>query len=165
MSDVDVEISDARMKRIYAIEEELEKMVAGEIPIDTALADELVRGYEEEKFFTYIGQAYTRAALLHSLMGNEKETRVLAKKAAEAMELEYGVHSKDTQAMKLLSEDFTAHWSWDAMRKSEERKKQMQEAQEKEAEKEREAEKEKEKPKIAWKVQDITAEDLKDLKP
>lgn len=121
MSDAQVAASDARIERIATIQAHLEKMVAGQIPIDTALADELVQGYEDERLWTSIGQTYTRAALLHSLRGNEKEARELAKKAAEAMELEYGVQNKDAQAMKLLSEDPTAHWSWNALKRSEQR--------------------------------------------
>lgn len=94
-------------------------MVSGTKEIDTNFVDELVKLYEAEKFWTYIGQAYTGAALLYSLMRHERETKVYANKAAEAMELEFGNHNWDTQAMKLLSEDMTAHWSWDAMRKTE----------------------------------------------
>ena len=121
MSDAEVAASDARIERVATIQGHMEKMVAGQIPIDTALADELVRGYEDERFLTNIGHAYTRAALVHSLKGNEKEAREMAKKAAEAMELEYGMQNKDAQAMKLLSEDLTAHWSWNALKRSEKR--------------------------------------------
>ncbi|KAK0656925.1 hypothetical protein B0T16DRAFT_316690 [Cercophora newfieldiana] len=151
MSEKDVEDSDLRMERIYAIEEDLEKMVSGEKDIDTKLGDELVRLYEEERFWTYIGQAYTRAALLHSLMGHEKATQEYAKKAAESMKLEYGAQNSDAKAMKLLSENMKEHWSWDAMRKQEERKKQIV----------LEQEQKKKKENILWKAEDITAEDLR----
>lgn len=127
MSDADVAASDARMERIYAIEADLEKMVSGEMPIDTAIVDELLRLYEEERFLTYIGQTYTRAALLHSLMGHEGQTQELAEKAVEAMRLEFGMHHGDTKAMMLLAENMKAHWSWDVIRKTVERKKRMQE--------------------------------------
>jgi hypothetical protein len=155
MSDEEVAASDARMERIYAIEADLEKMVAGKMKINTDLGDELLELYIKERFFTYIGQAYTRTALLHSLMGHEKETQELAKKAAEAMLMEYGEHNSDSKAMKLLSEDMKSHWSWDAMRKYDERQKQREQV-----EKEH-----KEKNQKVLKAQDITAEDIKQAKP
>ncbi|KAK0632653.1 hypothetical protein B0T14DRAFT_598083 [Immersiella caudata] len=151
MSDEEAAVSDARMERIYAIEEDLEKMVAGKKKIDTEAADELLRLYKEERFITYIGQAYTRAALLHSLMGHEKETKELAKEAAEAMRIEYGEHNSDSKAMKLLAEDTKAHWSWDAMRKHEERNKQREQMEQEQKQK-------------VLKVEDITAEDIKKAK-
>ncbi|KAK4451375.1 hypothetical protein QBC34DRAFT_483919 [Podospora aff. communis PSN243] len=154
MSDEDVAASDARMERIYAIEADLEKMVAGKMKINTDLADELLELYVKERFFTYIGQAYTRAALLHSLMGHEKETKELAKKAAEAMLREYGPDNSDSKAMKLLSEDMTAHWSWDAMRKYDERQKQRAQAEKGHNDKSQQV----------LRAQDITAEDLKKAK-
>lgn len=120
MSPADITASDARMKRIYAIEEDIKKMISGEKEAEVELGDELIRLYEEEKFEIYIGQAYARAALLHSLMGDVDETQVLARKAADALKFEFGEEHEDTRAMKVLAEDRERHWSWDAVRRFEE---------------------------------------------
>lgn len=120
MSAADIAASDARMERITKIEADLETMVATGT-IDPTLGDELVALYEQEKFETYIGQAFTRAALLHSLVGNETMAVRYAGMAYEAMAREYGEWHKDTQAMKLLHEAPAQHWSWEALKKKAER--------------------------------------------
>jgi hypothetical protein len=122
MSEADVKDSDARMDRIYELEEKIEKLVAAGNGVDATLGDELVGLYEAERFWTYIGQAYTRAALLHSLVGNEKETKKYAEKAREAMAREFGPFHKDTIAMAVLEADVKSHWSWRAMKKKMEAK-------------------------------------------
>lgn len=124
LSPAEVEASNHRMERIYKIEADLEEMVSTG-NIDPTLGDELVQLYEEEKFETYIGQAFTRAALLHSLVGNETMAIKYAGMAYEAMAREYGERHKDTQAMKTLHERPTEHWSWAALIKKAERQAEM----------------------------------------
>ena len=46
-------------------------MVAAGGVIDPELGDELVKLHEEEGLESYLGHAYTRAALLHSLVADE----------------------------------------------------------------------------------------------
>lgn len=121
MSAEDVAASDKRMDEIYAIEDDLEKQVSAGVIIDPGLGDKLVRLYEAEKFDSYIGQALTRAALVHSLLGNEKEATSYADKAYEALAREHGEWNKDAKAMKLLAENPTKHWSWQALKKKAER--------------------------------------------
>lgn len=120
MSRADIAASDARIEYIRVLEEDINKMLSGEKPVEVTAGEELIRLYEEEKFDLYMGQAYTRAALLHSMMGDEEGTQVLARKAADAMELEFGEDHEDTRAMKVLVEDRETHWSWDIVRKFEE---------------------------------------------
>ncbi|KAK5651503.1 hypothetical protein OQA88_11957 [Cercophora sp. LCS_1] len=126
MSAEQVAESDRRMERIYEIEEDLERMVSTG-NIDPTRGDELVKLYEEERFETYIGQALTRAALLHSLVGNETMAVRYANMAWEAMAREYGEWHKDTQAMKLLAEEPTRHWSFAALKKKMERERAAEE--------------------------------------
>jgi len=120
MSPAEIAASDARLKRIHTIEEDVKKMLSGDKETDAEQGDELIRLYEEEKFDIYMGQAYARAALLHSLMGDVGETYVLARKAADALAFEFGEEHEDTRAMKVLAEDRESHWSWDAVRRFEE---------------------------------------------
>lgn len=133
MSKEDVEASDKRMDRIYSIEDDLEKQVSAGVIIDPNMGDELVRLYEEEKFDSYIGQALTRAALVHSLLGNEEKATGYAKRAHEALAREHGEWNKDARAMKQLAGDPTKHWSWQALKKKAEREeKQKKEKEERE---------------------------------
>ncbi|KAK1750369.1 hypothetical protein QBC47DRAFT_353319 [Echria macrotheca] len=120
MPRAEIAASDARLGRIAAIEEDIKKMLSGEREIDVQLGDELVGLYRDEKFEIYIGQAYARAALLHSLVGDVEGTEVLAGMAADALAVEFGEEHEDTRGMRLLAGDREGHWSWDGVRRFEE---------------------------------------------
>ncbi|KAK1757823.1 SET domain-containing protein 5 [Echria macrotheca] len=119
MSDAEAAASDTRMERIQNIEGALEKMMASGSGIDPRLGDELVRLLHEERLESYLGQAYTRAALLHSLVGNGDEAVRYARLAREALIREFGERSKDAKAMNLLAEEPEKHWSWGALKVAE----------------------------------------------
>lgn len=104
--------SDARVKQITDIEDDLEKIVGsgGDIPKD--IGDRLVELYKEERLDNYIAHAYTKAALLKSMLGDEEATRRYASLAVAALEREYGPGSKDGEAMRELAEKWEEHWSW-----------------------------------------------------
>ncbi|KAK1829921.1 SET domain-containing protein 5 [Podospora conica] len=111
-SPAEVAVSDMRMERIRVIEDELLAMVSGKEEADPDLGDELVRLYDEERFWTYIGPALGRAALVHALAGNEMETIEYARRAAEALTREKGAQHPETLSMRLLKERTREHWAW-----------------------------------------------------
>lgn len=104
--------SDARLRAISEIEDQLEEIIksGGEIPGD--IGDRLVNLYVEERLDNYIAHAYTKAALLKSMVGDRDATKKYARLAVEALEREYGPDSKDGLAMEELAEETEEHWSW-----------------------------------------------------
>ncbi len=68
--------------------------------------------HEEEGLHAHLGSAYTRAALNFALFGDEERAREYALRAAEELHIEKGPESGDAQAMKVLADDPTAHWTW-----------------------------------------------------
>ncbi|KAK0730195.1 hypothetical protein B0H67DRAFT_478747 [Lasiosphaeris hirsuta] len=104
--------SDARLERIHEIEDGLEKMVAAGGAITPELGAELVALYEQEGLLTYLGHAYTRAALLFSMVADEEQAVRYARQAAEAMVREHGPGAGDAKAMMGLADRPREHWSW-----------------------------------------------------
>ena len=72
----------------------------------------LVKLYEDERLQTYLGQAYTRAALIFSMHGDERNTTKYATLAAETVAVEFGERAKDVVAMRQLAKNPRGHWSW-----------------------------------------------------
>lgn len=104
--------SDARVKAIADIEAELEaKMRSGE-DFSRDIGDRLVNLYKEERLDNYIAHAYTKAALLKSMVGDMDAAKKYANLAIEALEREYGPDTKDGDAMRELAEKTEEHWSW-----------------------------------------------------
>ncbi len=111
-SDEEKAASDKRLERIKLIEDDMEKMVAAGGAIDAELGGELVELYEKEGLTTYLGHAYTRAALLYSMVGDEQRTRAYAWKAERSMVREHGRDASDSKAMHNLAANPKKHWSW-----------------------------------------------------
>jgi len=108
----EIAASDARVKEIAKIEEDLEKKVGSGEEIPRDMGDKLVRLYEEEMLDNYLAHALTKAALLASMVGDREKTREYALLAVEALEREYGPGSKDEVAMLDLADNMEEHWSW-----------------------------------------------------
>ncbi|KAK0630248.1 hypothetical protein B0T17DRAFT_615929 [Bombardia bombarda] len=104
--------SDDRLWEIDQFESDLEKAVTGGGQISPEMGADLVKLYRDERLFTYLGHAYTRAALIYSMFGDEGKTREHAAQAAEALSREVGPQAKDADAMRELASDPRAHWSW-----------------------------------------------------
>ncbi|KAM7211703.1 SET domain containing protein [Rhypophila decipiens] len=104
--------SDARLKAITGIEEELEQLVKSGDDFPQDIGDRLVQLYVDERLDNYIAHAYTKAALLKSMIGNKKDAIKYANMAVEALEREYGPDTKDGDAMRGLAERTEEHWSW-----------------------------------------------------
>ena len=116
MSAAEIAESDARLEQITQVEEDMEKMVGSGGPIDPGVGVKLVSLYEKERLESYLGQAYTRTALLHSMVGDEEQAVRYAKLAQEAMVREQGENSGDAVAMKALAENPRGHWSFGVKR-------------------------------------------------
>lgn len=94
------------------IEDELADMLSGKEDVDTSLGEELVRLYDEERFWTYIGPALGRAAVLHAMVGDEMEAVEYARRATEALAREKGPTHAETRTMRMLKERPREHWAW-----------------------------------------------------
>ncbi|POS81388.1 hypothetical protein DHEL01_v200222 [Diaporthe helianthi] len=110
----EVEASDARLKRIKALEDTLDhpakSFPAGDLKAQTGT--ELVALYEQERLDVYIGYAYRRAALNFALFGDEPNAKRFARQALGALQRQGGAGQKDLENMRGLLADPKAHWSW-----------------------------------------------------
>lgn len=104
--------SDARIQAIKDLEEELDKAVGGG-DLTTEMGERLVKLYREERLETYIGHAYTKAALIYAMFGVEEKAREFARLAADAMAMELGESAGDVVAMRTLAEKPGEHWAWE----------------------------------------------------
>ncbi|KAI1344669.1 hypothetical protein F5Y15DRAFT_406 [Xylariaceae sp. FL0016] len=103
--------SDTRLHRIARLKTDLGNFSDTLVSAETGA--QLVSLYQEEKLLTYLGNAYTRAALNFALFGDEDRARQYAGHAVEALEREYGKdQSGDAAAMRVLREDPRKHWTW-----------------------------------------------------
>ncbi|KAI1501958.1 hypothetical protein F5X99DRAFT_408577 [Biscogniauxia marginata] len=107
--------SDARLRRIARLKADLGAFNRTVVAADTGA--ELVALYEAERLDSYLGNAYTRAALNYALFGEEEKARAYAGAAVEALEREYGPGFGDAKAMRVLAENPRAHWTWGKRRK------------------------------------------------
>ncbi|KAI1761086.1 SET domain-containing protein [Hypoxylon sp. FL1150] len=116
VSDKEAAQSDARLQQILELESALENFNETVVTADTGA--QVAALYEKERLHTYLGAAYTRAALNCALFGEEKKAQVLARAAADALEREIGPDSADAKAMRVLAEDPRKHWTWGKRRKA-----------------------------------------------
>lgn len=108
----EVEASDKRIQAIKDLEEELDKAVGGG-DLTTEMGERLVKLYREERLETYIGHAYTKAALIYAMFGVDEKAREFASLAADAMAMELGEEAGDVVAMRQLAEKPEEHWAWE----------------------------------------------------
>ncbi|KAK3694470.1 hypothetical protein B0T22DRAFT_496875 [Podospora appendiculata] len=113
MSPADLAASDARLQEIKRLEDDLEKKLSGGETVAPEAGGDIVKLYQDEKLYGYLGHAYTRAALVYSMFGNLEKAKVYAAEAADALVREFGAHSKDAEAMRKLADNPTEHWSWE----------------------------------------------------
>ncbi|KAK3955710.1 hypothetical protein QBC32DRAFT_377088 [Pseudoneurospora amorphoporcata] len=108
----EVAASDARIRAIKDLEEELDKAVGGG-DLTTEMGERLVRLFKEERLETYIGHAYTKAALIYAMFGVEAKAREYAGLAADAMAMDLGEEAGDVVAtsMRELAERPGQHWA------------------------------------------------------
>ncbi|KAK3329982.1 hypothetical protein B0H66DRAFT_542503 [Apodospora peruviana] len=111
-SALEIAASDGHLKEIERIEAELEEKIGNKEDIETDTPDRLIKLYLDEKLDSYVAHAYTKAALLSSMFGDEEKTTRYAMLAVEALEREYGPNTKDAESMLGLAEKPTEHWSW-----------------------------------------------------
>ncbi|CAJ2502473.1 Uu.00g098670.m01.CDS01 [Anthostomella pinea] len=114
-SAADTAASDARLRQIAKLKAELGDFSTTKVTAETG--GEMVGLYEDEGLHTYLGNAYTRAALNFALFGEEERAREYAGMAVEALELEMGPGTGDARAMRILAEDPRKHWTWGKRRK------------------------------------------------
>jgi hypothetical protein len=106
--------SDNRIRQIKALENEIETLMSrarGE-GIRPEMGAKLVELYLAERLDAYLSPAYTRAAVIYSMFGNEEKAREYAREAVGALERETGPHATDLPSMRKLAEDPKKHWSW-----------------------------------------------------
>ncbi|KAK3335902.1 hypothetical protein B0T19DRAFT_22795 [Cercophora scortea] len=112
MSPADLAASDARLEEIKRLEDDLETKLGSGRTVAPEAGGDIVKLYLDEKLYSYLGPAYTRAALVYSMFGNMDKAKEYAAEAAEALVRETGPQSKDAEAMRKLVDDPTKHWSW-----------------------------------------------------
>ncbi|KAI0596285.1 hypothetical protein F4775DRAFT_585073 [Biscogniauxia sp. FL1348] len=110
----EADASDARLRSIKRIEDELGDF--GSQLASPALIEKLVALYERERLAFKMSGAYTLAALNYNLLGLAEPAQRYAKLAVEAGRLENGPDASDVREMQELSDDPTAHWTWDLRR-------------------------------------------------
>ncbi|KAK3388099.1 hypothetical protein B0T20DRAFT_109278 [Sordaria brevicollis] len=126
----EVEASDKRIQDIKDLEEEMDKAVGGG-DLTTEMGERLVKLYREEGLETYIGHAYTKAALIYAMFGVEEKAKEYATLAADAMAMELGEEAGDVVAMRQLAERPEEHWAWEIRKpRSEEENEQVKKEQE-----------------------------------
>ncbi|SPQ18409.1 11710e0e-142a-46de-943a-1574ed97504a [Thermothielavioides terrestris] len=106
--------SDARIRQIAALEDEIEAIMArpGAPGLRPAMGIRLIELHLEERLHAYLGPAYTWAAIIAAMFGDEARAREYAAEAALALEREVGPHAKDAKAMRRLADDVRGHWAW-----------------------------------------------------
>jgi hypothetical protein len=117
----EIAASDARMRRIKALEENIERKVIESARkrgsedtsgLNPDMAGELVELYLTERLDAHLGPVYVRAALLYAMFGHEEKAKEYATEAAAALEREYGPHARDIPSMRDLAERPRNHWAW-----------------------------------------------------
>ncbi|KAK4098595.1 SET domain-containing protein [Parathielavia hyrcaniae] len=110
--------SDGRIRQIRALENEIETLLTAQGTIKGGegarpeMNGALVGLYLAERLDAYLAPTYTRAALLHSMFGDEERARVFAAEAVAALEREVGLMAMDLESMRRLAGDPRGHWSW-----------------------------------------------------
>ncbi|GAB1310619.1 SET domain-containing protein 5 [Madurella fahalii] len=117
LSSLESAASDARIRQIKELEEEIEQKMSKDrgAGVRPEMGGKLVELYLAERLDAYLAPAYTRAALIYSMFGNEEKAREYAAEAVEALEREYGSHATDIESMRKLAENPKSHWSWGVM--------------------------------------------------
>lgn len=114
LSDLESAASDARIRQIRQLEDEIEERMSKDqgAGIRPEMAGKLVELYRAERLDAYLAPTYTRAALIYSMFGDEEKAREYAAEAVEALTREYGSQARDIGSMRALAENPRAHWSW-----------------------------------------------------
>ncbi|KAI1636543.1 hypothetical protein F4809DRAFT_650437 [Biscogniauxia mediterranea] len=113
-SQKEIDASDARLRSIKRIEDELGDF--GSRLASPALIEKLVGLYEKEGLGFKMAGAYTLAALNYNLFGMAEPAQRYARMAVEAGRLENGPEAPDVREMQELWDDPKTHWTWDLRR-------------------------------------------------
>lgn len=107
--------SDNRLRQIKALEKEIESIMGtrGAVGLKPEMGGKLVQLYREERMDAYVAPAYTRAALIYAMFGDEERAREYAAEAVAALERETGPHAKDAVSMRELARAPRGHWAWE----------------------------------------------------
>ncbi|KAK3393286.1 hypothetical protein B0H63DRAFT_406421 [Podospora didyma] len=111
----EAEESDRRLEALKMLGEELEERVrtpGGLKEMMPEMGGRLAELYEQERLDSYLGHAYTRAALVYSMFEDVEKTTEYAAKAAVAVARENGDDFPDAVAMRSLASHPQSHWSW-----------------------------------------------------
>ncbi|KAH6853991.1 hypothetical protein B0I37DRAFT_306168 [Chaetomium sp. MPI-CAGE-AT-0009] len=109
--------SDNRLRQIKALEAEMEAIMSptgrrrGQ-GLRPEMGGKLVQLYREERLDAYLAPAYTRAALIYAMFGDEERAREYAAEAVAALERETGPDATDAESMRRLAEEPRKHWAW-----------------------------------------------------
>ena len=109
---LEIEASDKRLERILELQNILSDFDSGSVAT-TAMAEELIRLYEEENLYAAKATGHKIAALAYNAVGDVKTAQQHAEVALEAGIVSSG--SDDyAEEMKRLLENPVTHWSWRA---------------------------------------------------
>ncbi|KAH9906774.1 hypothetical protein F4778DRAFT_723317 [Xylariomycetidae sp. FL2044] len=106
--------SDARIGAIEKLKKDMENFNETVVSAETGAV--LVALYEEERLHSYLGHAYTRAALNYALFGEYEKAQEYARTAVEALQREFGPDHGDIKPMRILAEDPKKHWTYGKVR-------------------------------------------------
>ncbi|KAH6650504.1 hypothetical protein F5144DRAFT_637353 [Chaetomium tenue] len=108
--------SDNRIRQIKALETEIERIIstrgAAAAELRPEMGGKLVELYRAERLDAYLAPAYTRAALIYAMFGEEERAREYAAEAVAALERETGPGAKDGESMRRLAREPRGHWAW-----------------------------------------------------
>lgn len=105
------EHSETRLKEIKWIEAKLTDY-SDHRGISTGLITYLLGLYENERLHCCLGRAYTLAALNFNGLGYEKQAKMYAELAIEALKLEKGEGVADLRDLEALIKRPNRHWTW-----------------------------------------------------
>lgn len=108
--------SDARVAEIMATEKLLDHWSSPqgrkERGVTPEMAEYVVELYELERLWAPRAEAYYRAALAWSSVGNEWKSRKWAEKGIQVAMINTGPESTEVTDMTSMCEDPRGHWSW-----------------------------------------------------
>jgi hypothetical protein len=104
--------SDARISKILSLQTQLADYKPWTSTATPAMAEELIKLYEEEELYAAKAIGHTFAALAYNAEGDTKIAQWHADLALDAGMVTSGPADGDAEQMKLIMEDPVAHWSY-----------------------------------------------------